>query len=53
MDDFLDKGNMGDVKKDSGKGKSNPTWENAPLITVKGTKIKPFDPVKDSMDRAT
>ena len=44
---------MGDVKKGSGSGKSNPTWENAPLITVKGTKIKPFDPVKESMDRAT
>ena len=52
-DDFLDKGNMGDVEKDSGCGKENETWKNAPLITVKGAKIRPFDPVKDSMERAT
>jgi len=52
-DDFLDKGNMGDVKAGSGTGASNPTWENAPLITIKGKKIKEFDPVADSMKRAT
>ena len=44
---------MGDVEKDSGCGKENETWKNAPLITVKGAKIRPFDPVKDSMERAT
>ena len=52
-DDFLDKGNMGDVKKETGTGKENETWKNAPLITVKGTKIRPFNPVVDSMERAT
>ena len=52
-DDFLDKGNMGDVEKDSGCGKENETWKNSPLITVKGAKIRPFAPVKDSMERAT
>jgi MoaA/NifB/PqqE/SkfB family radical SAM enzyme len=52
-DDFLDKNNMGDVKLGTGHGAPNPTWENAPLITIKGKKIKPFDPVTDSMKRAT
>ena len=52
-DDFIDKNNMGDVKPDSGCGKPNPTWENSPLITIKGKKLKPFDPVKDSIERAT
>ena len=52
-DDFLDKGNMGDVKEGTGTGKENETWKNAPLITVKGAKIRPFNPVTDSMNRAT
>ena len=47
-DDFLDKGNMGDVDPESGCGKENKTWENAPLITLKGKKVKPFDPIEDS-----
>ena len=37
----------------TGTGAANPTWENAPLITIKGKKIKEFDPVADSMKRAT
>jgi MoaA/NifB/PqqE/SkfB family radical SAM enzyme len=52
-DDFMDKTNMGDVQSGTGCGASNPTWENAPLITLKGKKLKAFDPVKDSMERAT
>jgi len=52
-DDFMDKTNMGDVQPGTGCGASNPTWENAPLITLKGKKLKAFDPVKDSMERAT
>ena len=52
-DDFLDKENMGDVKKGTGTGIENLTWKNAPLITIKGKKIKEFDPVADSIKRAT
>ena len=48
-DDFLDKGNMGVVKKDSGTGKENPTWNEAPLITLKGKKIKKYDPIEESI----
>ena len=48
-DDFLDKKNMGDVKADSGTGKEVETWKNAPLITLKGKKIKEFDPVEESI----
>jgi len=52
-DDFMDKNNMGDVQPGTGCGASNPTWENAPLITLKGKELKPFDPVEESMKRAT
>ena len=48
-DDFLDKGNMGDVPTDSGTGQEIETWKNAPLITLKGKKIKEFDPIEDSI----
>ena len=48
-DDFLDKKNMGDVAADSGSGKEIETWENAPLITLKGKKLKKFDAVEDSI----
>ena len=48
-DDFLDKKNMGDVAADSGCGKEVETWKNAPLITLKGKKLKKFDPVEESI----
>ena len=47
-DDFIDKSNMGDVKAGSGCGKSNPTWDNAPLITLKGKDLKKFNVIEDS-----
>ena len=52
-DDFINKENMGDVKPGSGTGKEVETWTNAPLITLKGKKLKPFDPVEESIKRAT
>ena len=48
-DDFLEKKIMGDVEADSGTGKEVETWKNAPLITLKGKKIKEFDPVEESI----
>ena len=39
---------MGDVKTGSGCGKSNPTWESAPLITIKGKDLKKFNVIEDS-----
>ena len=41
-DDFLDKDNMGLVKKGSGKGEENESWKNAPAITIDGTDVRDF-----------
>tara|TARA_Y100000034_G_C6887747_1_gene407815 strand:+ start:306 stop:1673 length:1368 start_codon:yes stop_codon:yes gene_type:complete len=51
-DDFIDQDNMGDVDKDSGCGTEVETWKSAPLITLKGKKLKKFDPVADSIKGA-
>ena len=50
-DDFIKKDLMGDVAPGSGVGKEVETWKNAPLITLKGKKIKPHDPIEDSINR--
>jgi len=50
-DDFIKKSLMGDVDQNSGVGKEVDTWKNAPLITLKGKKIKPHDPIEDSINR--
>ena len=47
-DDFLDKENMGDVKEGTGTGAENLTWENAPLITLKGKKLKNYNFIDDT-----
>jgi len=52
-DDFINKANMGDVKAGSGCGREVDTWRNAPLITLKGKEVKPYDPVEESIKRAT
>jgi|TARA_A100000172_G_scaffold80268_1_gene69335 MoaA/NifB/PqqE/SkfB family radical SAM enzyme len=48
-DDFMNQENMGDVEKESGSGEEVETWVNAPLITLKGSKLKKFDAVEDSI----
>jgi MoaA/NifB/PqqE/SkfB family radical SAM enzyme len=52
-DDFIDKGNIGTVSPDSGVGREVETWQNAPLITLKGKKVKPYDPVEESIKGGT
>jgi MoaA/NifB/PqqE/SkfB family radical SAM enzyme len=47
-DDFLDKGNMGDVQLGSGCGQEVDTWKNAPLITLRGKKMKDHNFVDDT-----
>ena len=47
-DDFLDKNNMGDVKKGTGVGAENMTWKNAPLITLKGKKLSNYNFIDDT-----
>ena len=47
-DDFIDKSNMGDVDADSGTGKEVETWKNAPLITLRGKKLKDHNFVDDT-----
>ncbi len=47
-DDFIDKGNMGDVDPDSGTGKEVDTWKNAPTITLRGKKLKDHNFVDDT-----
>jgi len=47
-DDFLDKGNMGDVQLGSGHGLEVDTWKNAPLITLRGKKMKDHNFVDDT-----
>jgi MoaA/NifB/PqqE/SkfB family radical SAM enzyme len=47
-DDFLNKKNMGDVKATSGTGAHNPTWENAPEITIRGTDLKDYNFIDDT-----
>tara|TARA_Y100000310_G_scaffold101532_1_gene99639 strand:+ start:13948 stop:15249 length:1302 start_codon:yes stop_codon:yes gene_type:complete len=47
-DDFLDKGNMGDVQLGSGRGLEVDTWKNAPLITLRGKKMKDHNFVDDT-----
>jgi len=47
-DDFMNQENMGDVDKESGSGEEVETWANAPLITLKGSKLKKFDAIEDS-----
>jgi hypothetical protein len=47
-DDFVKNDNMGDVKKGSGTGREVETWKQAPLITLKGKKIKDHDFVNDA-----
>jgi len=47
-DDFMDKSNMGGVEAGSGTGKKNPTWENAPLITLRGKKLKEHNFIDDT-----
>ena len=47
-DDFVKNDNMGDVKKGSGTGREVETWKQAPLITLKGKKIKDHDFVNDT-----
>tara|TARA_R110000824_G_scaffold391519_2_gene589350 strand:- start:2755 stop:4122 length:1368 start_codon:yes stop_codon:yes gene_type:complete len=51
-DDFVNKSNMGDVKVGSGCGREVETWKNSPAITIKGKKLKEFDPVEDSIKGA-
>ena len=52
-DDFIDKNNIGTVSPDSGCGKEVETWENAPLITLKGKELKIFDPIEESTKGGT
>jgi MoaA/NifB/PqqE/SkfB family radical SAM enzyme len=47
-DDFLDKNNMGDVRTNSGTGVQNPTWDNAPEITIKGFDLKDHNFIDDT-----
>jgi MoaA/NifB/PqqE/SkfB family radical SAM enzyme len=47
-DDFIDKSNTGTVDPNSGTGKEVETWAEAPIITLKGKKIKAFDPVEEA-----
>ena len=47
-DDFIDKSNMGDVDADSGTGKEVETWKNAPLITLRGKKLKDHNFIDDT-----
>ena len=47
-DDFLDRSNMGDVKKGSGTGREVDTWKNAPTITLKGKNLKDFNFIDDT-----
>ena len=48
-DDFVKKDHMGDVKKGSGSGKEVETWKKAPLITLKGKKLKDHNFVDDAI----
>ena len=47
-DDFLNKDNMGDVQEGTGSGQENKTWDNAPLITLKGKKLKDHNFIDDT-----
>jgi len=47
-DDFIDKKNIGTVDPNSGVGKEVETWAEAPLITLKGKKIKAYNPIKEA-----
>jgi MoaA/NifB/PqqE/SkfB family radical SAM enzyme len=47
-DDFIDKEKMGDVKKGSGSGIEVETWKNAPMITLKGKKLKDHNFIDDT-----
>ena len=48
-DDFVNKENMGTVKKGSGCGREVETWKEAPLITLKGKKLKDHNFVDDAI----
>jgi len=39
---------MGEVKEGSGTGKEVETWKNAPLITLKGKKLKDYNFIDDT-----
>ena len=52
-DDFVDKGNIGTVNPESGVGKEVETWVEAPLITLKGKKVKRFDPIEEATKGGT
>jgi hypothetical protein len=52
-DDFINPSNLGTVKADSGKGKEVQTWKEAPLITLKGKKVKRFDPIEEATKGGT
>jgi MoaA/NifB/PqqE/SkfB family radical SAM enzyme len=47
-DDFISKKNLGTVESGSGRGKEVQTWKEAPLITLKGKKVKIFDPIEEA-----